>query len=174
MAEKYRMRLNRNRATPSKVNWLAIKKDYLTDETATYEGLAKRYKVTGPAIGKMARREKWYELRKAIHKRAEERMLMKIEEEVSAAKTHHVKLGKLLQDKGESALMDGKNPVKIKQAKDVVAFIREGVNIERQAREMDKKEPKVVNIITQQNAMVDRYKKEGETLDDIEEGETGG
>lgn len=172
MAEKQRMRLQLNRATSSKVNWLAIKRDYLTDETLTYKDLGKKYGVTGTAIGKVARREKWYELRRAIHKKAEEKMLQKIEDDISAAKLRHVKLGKLLQDKGKKALdNDG---VKIKKAKDVATFIKEGVNIERQAREMDKKEPKVVNIITQQNAMIERYKKEGESIDDIEEGEIGG
>ncbi len=145
------------------ITWYDIKKDYYEDDTLTYSDLASKFGIPHRRIAKKAVYEKWNQTRQLIHKRAEEKMIVKLEDKLSAVKMRHSKIGKLLQKHGVEAI--AKKSAKPKTAKDAVKFAIEGIRIEREAEGLGSKQKGgVVNIITQQQGIKDQYTIEGEEV----------
>lgn len=140
----------------AKYNWLKAKKDFLTDSQMSLRALAKKHKIPLPSVEVKSRREGWLQLREEIMFAAEQRMLQEAEKEVAEVKQRHVKIGRLLQKRGVEAIEAGKKP---KSAREALQFTAEGVKIEREAMGIDRKQPQIVNIIGQQQAVIDQYRK---------------
>ncbi len=143
------------------ITWYDIKKAYYEDDTLSYLDLATKFGIPRKRISRKAKYEKWNQTRQLIHQRAEEKMIVKLEDKLSAVKMRHSKIGKLLQKHGVEAI--GKKTAQPKTAKDAVKFTIEGIRIEREAEGLGSKQKGgVVNIITQQQAIKDQYTIDGE------------
>lgn len=141
-------------------NWFEMKKEYLADPTLTLMDVARKHQVSGSAISVVAKREGWLLLRGEIYKRAEEKAIQKTEKDLAEVKVRHAGIGRILQAKGITAMKT--KPVR--SAKEALAYTTEGVRVEREAAGLDRgQSPQVVNIISQQREVIDRYKvEEGE------------
>ena len=141
-------------------NWFEIKKDFISDSTATFDSLAKKHGASRVTIANHARREKWLDLRKEVEIRAEKRIMEEAERKLAEVKQRHSQVGKMLQHEGVKAIVKGKK--KPRTAREALKFTSEGVRIEREAEGMDsqRQAPQVVNIIQQQKSLIDKYKVE--------------
>lgn len=86
---------NTNRAT--KVDWLSIRKSYLSDSTISYSDLAKTYKVSKTAIERKAKAESWVELRQELGEKAFNNFTEKLLDQKSSAQSRHLQHWQNLQ-----------------------------------------------------------------------------
>lgn len=149
--------LDKRISPPTKYNWLSIKRDYITDVTASYSSLAKKYGASIGAITVRAGREKWALLREEIQRKAELSLLDEAQNEILEVKKRHVRIAKLMQKVGLEALEHKKYiPRSSKEARE---FIIEGVKMEKSAMGLDhqQKVPAIVNIVNKEREIVDKY-----------------
>lgn len=150
----------------SKHRWLEIKREYISDPTANYVELAKKYDVPYATLKTRATKDQWAKLKTEITKASEQKMLRDVEKGITEMKERHLKIGKLLQKLGLEAIEKGKYVPK--SAKEARQFVAEGVRMEREAsgaNRSDIHKPAVVNIITQERDIINQY------LEDVVEGE---
>ncbi len=146
----------------SKYNWIEIKRDYLTDPTASCSSLAKKFGVALRTIEARSAREKWALLREEIMHKAEIKMVSEAENEILQVKKRHLQIARLLQKIGIEALEEHKYLPKT--SKEARAFIVEGVKIEKQSFGLDqpKQLPAIVNIVNKEKEIVRRYTGEAQ------------
>lgn len=77
-------------ARKTKVDWLEVKKEYLSDSTTSYRSLAKKYGVSFTTLEKRANREGWSELRQELVEKAEEAFKEKLLKTKSEANNRHL------------------------------------------------------------------------------------
>jgi hypothetical protein len=86
-----------------------------------------------------------------------------VENSLAEVKSRHALIGKMLQRVGVKTIKSFKKSL---EAKEALSYLVEGVRIEREAHGIGKEQPKIVNIITQQQAIIDKYKvkENGQTV----------
>jgi hypothetical protein len=149
--------IGKRKTSSSKFNWLAIKREYITDPTASYPVLAKKYGVSIGSITAKGATEKWGLLREEIQRKAELALTDDAENEILEVKKRHVRIARLMQKVGLEALEKSKYvPRSSKEARE---FIIEGVKMEKESMGLDKQQkvPAIVNIVNQEKAIVDKY-----------------
>lgn len=93
-----------------------------------------------------------------LNKRKREETL---EEELAKAKEQQAKLAQLLTAEGVKSIRD--NRARIFKAKDALAFINAGVDLQRKLLGMDEEQGSpVINIIQQQQSVFNKYVKKKE------------
>lgn len=130
----------------SKVNWIQLKKDYISDETTSHESLSQRYGVSTHVIAERASKEKWVELRKETLAKAHEKLLEKTSENIANFQAKKLRVGQFMVDKGVKTLSE-KDPRNAREAKEVIEI---GYKIATEAMELDKPQNNVnvqVNVI---------------------------
>lgn len=136
--------------------WRQILSEYLSDEEVDVKALAKKYMVEPKLLYDRVKQENWEAKRKNVFARVDAKMLMKVEETASDVKVSHIKQARILQKIGLKSIKKLKVTLEPKEA---LMYVVEGVKMEREAYGMGKDQPKIVNIITQQQAIIDKYKK---------------
>ena len=128
----------------AKINWLQAKKDYISDESLSYEKIAKKYGVSKMQVARVAKKQGWVGLRKAAIQNANEMLPKKTGDAISDINARHVQTGKILQTKSMRSIIgdpekgiDGFNPGDFEVARKGVVS---GVAIERKAAGLDKSE----------------------------------
>lgn len=146
----------------TKFNWLKIKRDYISDPTATSASISEKYKVYRPSLVKKMTEEKWSLLREEVQHKAELSLAGEAEADVLEVKKRHVRIARLMQKVGLEALEN----YKPKDSKEAREFLIEGIKIEKQAMGIDqnKNAPAIFGIMTQEKAIIGKYQ-------DIQEGE---
>ena len=139
--------------------WFEAKKDYLMDSEAKITEIAKKYKIQKDMLIKRAREENWDAQRKNVFARADAKMKEVAENTLAEVKDRHAMIGRMLQKIGTTSLKKYKA---VLGPKDALQYLVEGVRMEGEARGLRKDQPKIVNIITQQQAIIDKYKKKSE------------
>lgn len=154
------------------VPWFQLKTEYLADATTTLANLAKKYHLRTDLVEKKAREERWDEQRKELYQRADAAARKVIEEDLVQVKSRHLNSAKLLQRTARSLI---KKITDQMTPKDALQFMVEGIKIEREALGMNKKEPKIVNIITQQQQIIQKYRRKDVVNDatTVDGGDTG-
>ena len=117
------------------IPWNKIKREYLSDETATHRGLAKKYGISTTSISKRAIKDKWTEQKSKILAQVSESLPATIASQVEEANKRHLEAAKLLQSKGLKALKSG--AVQVTHARDAREFIVDGIALERKAMGLD-------------------------------------
>lgn len=155
------------------VPWFQLKTEYLADATTTLSALAKKYHLRVDSVDKKAREERWDEQRKDLYKKADDAARMVIQEDLVQVKSRHLNSAKLLQRTARTII---KKIADQMTPKDALQFMVEGIKIEREALGMNKKEPKIVNIITQQQEIIQKYRRKDVIIDTtttVDGGDTG-
>lgn len=77
-------------ARKTKVDWLIVRKEYLTDSTSSYRTLAKKYGVALKTLQDRATREGWSELRQDLSEKAFNEFTQKLLDTKSEAQNRHL------------------------------------------------------------------------------------
>ncbi len=135
--------------------WLEAKKEYLADPEAKVLTIARKNKISVRTLSHRIKEEGWEAQRKNLYARADAKMQNMMENSMAEIKGRHALIGKMLQKVGVKTIKSMKVNL---QAKDALNYLVEGVRIEREAHGLGKEQPKIVNIINQQQAIIDKYK----------------
>lgn len=144
--------------------WFNIKKEYLENPDINFETLALNHGIGhAKIIARRAREEDWEGQRANILDKADFRLRQELEKEYVNAKKRHIVEARVMQKLGLTSM---KRYPKLRPF-EALKYVTEGVRIEREAYGLHKEQPKIVNIITQQQAIIDRYKikKQGKETD---------
>ncbi len=93
-------------ARKTKVDWLVIRKEYLSDATSSYRTLAKKYGVSTTTLEKRAKSEGWAELRQELGEKAFSDFTQKLLDTKSNAQNRHLTHWQNLQSLANSSIMD--------------------------------------------------------------------
>ena len=136
----------------SKINWLQVQNEYVTDESISHEDIAKKYRVSRSQVTRVASKNNWLELRQKSKQSATDKLPEKVGEELSKVNARHIQTARILQTIGMRTFLGDTNnniaqlhPTSFDHARKAVET---GVTIERKATGLDKSEqaPKV-NIL---------------------------
>jgi len=135
--------------------WLELKKEYFLTDKPNLSALSRKYWVDFATLIRKVKEEQWENQRKAIMARADAKLKEYVSDSLGEIKGRHIIIGKALQKIGMRSMKKYKATL---NPKDSVHYIAEGIRIEREAHGMDKQSPKIVNIITQQQGVIEKYK----------------
>lgn len=90
----------------TKVDWLEVRKEYLTDNTSSYRSLAKKYGVSDTTLEKRAKSEGWAELRQELGEKAFSKFTEKLLDTKSSANNRHLTHWQNLQALANNAIVD--------------------------------------------------------------------
>lgn len=93
-------------ARKTKVDWLVVRKDYLTDSTSSYRTLAKKYGVALKTLQDRATREGWSELRQDLAEKAFNDFTQKLLDTKSEAQNRHLQHYQNLQGLANRSIME--------------------------------------------------------------------
>lgn len=135
--------------------WFEAKKEYLSDPEAKILRIARKYGIANRELANRIKIEDWEAQRKNLYARADAKMQDMVESSLVEVKSRHALIGKMLQRVGVKTIKTLKKSLEPREA---LNYLVEGVRIEREAHGMGKEQPKIVNIITQQQAIIEKYK----------------
>lgn len=136
----------------AKINWLQALQDYITDDTMSYEKIAFKYGVTKQAVALKASEENWVQLRSETRTKLIQQTKDKAADEMAQRNILHANIGRMLTEKAVRKVEDKENPITPTSARDVREWIQAGVDIERRAYGMDRKDNVTFNISYQRPA----------------------
>lgn len=90
----------------TKVDWLEVRKEYLSDDTTSYRLLAKKYGVSKETLQKRATREGWPDLRQDLAEKAFNNFTEKLLDEKSNAQSRHLQHYQNLQALANNSIQD--------------------------------------------------------------------
>jgi hypothetical protein len=93
-------------ARKTKVDWLIVRKDYLSDATSSYASLAKKYGVALKTLQDRATREGWSELRQDLSEKAFSDFTQKLLDTKSEAQSRHLQHWQNLQALANKSIID--------------------------------------------------------------------
>jgi hypothetical protein len=143
-----------------KNRWLEAKKEYLSNQDAKVVELSRKYKIDPIKLQQRIKEEKWESQRMQLFARADEKARSLMESSMAEVKSRHILIGQMLQKLGQKSIRRVKPLLDTKQS---LNYIVEGVRIEREAFGLDKQSPKIVNIIAQQQQVLTKYRKNGQS-----------
>lgn len=134
----------------AKINWLQARVDYVSDESLSYEDIAKKYGTTKRAIEMHASKDKWVQLRADTSATLRQKLPEKISESIADVKVRHIQTAKILQSKGLRVIVgDPKNGIAGMEPEtfdNARRSVKDGVEIERKALGMDEPTIPAVNV----------------------------
>ena len=131
--------------TRARVDWLQAKKDYFSSMKMSYRLIAEKYHVNRRGVCKRAKKEKWFEGRKSILQKANDKLPEKISEGISEYNARKFREGKIASDIGLEVLSDPSTKIYSKTATEMIGI---GHKLQSEAQGLDN--PK---IAIQQNNM---------------------
>ena len=88
------------------IDWYAVRKDYLQDNTLSYSDLSKKYGVSKSMIGKVATEQEWTTLRQDLNERAFSEFTEKLLDVKSSANNRHLTHWQNLQALANNSIVD--------------------------------------------------------------------
>ena len=88
------------------IDWYAVRKDYLQDNTLSYSDLSKKYGVSKSMIGKVATEQEWTTLRQDLNERAFSEFTEKLLDVKSSANNRHLTHCQNLQALANNSIVD--------------------------------------------------------------------
>lgn len=146
----------------SKFDWKAAKSRYISSESVTYLDLSEKFGMSVAAIKAYQKRhgENWPRLRRQAIQNVSNRLPEVMGETLAQIQARHVKVGKLLQEKGLEAIQTGKAEIRL--ARDARDFLVDGIAIERRTLGMDamnKSQGVNVNVTMSITDLAERIRK---------------
>ena|SRR5258706_8055742 len=133
-----------------KTNWSKIVAHYITDETLSYQDLAKRHGISIDAIKEHARKDRWVALRQENKQKIHQLLPTLIGETLVQINERHIRVAQMLQQKGLDAIEnENTKPNNFRDAKE---SILSGVSLERKALALDEEfnqKPEVTVVLPQ-------------------------
>ena len=139
--------------------WFEAKKEFLANTEVKVTELAKKFNLPLPILIQKIKQEGWEKQRQNIFARADAKAQNLLENNAADIKARHALVGKMLQKVGLKSIKSWKVTL---GPKDALQYLVEGVKLERDAHGLGQNQPKIVNIITQQQAIIDKYRKNNE------------
>lgn len=132
-------------------DWKKIKAEYIRDTSASYRTLAKKYGVSFSSLGKLARKEKWTDLRKQSRHKAD----TKIVESVANKEAERINMFESIADKLlaqiDKMIEDPEVLMHVKSVRDLTGAIRDLKEIKGFKSDLD---------LQEQKARIDKLRKE--------------
>lgn len=88
------------------IDWYSARKDYLENNTLSYEDIAKKYGVSKTAVGNRAKAEDWTALRQDLYEKAFSKFTEKLLDEKSSANNRHLTHWQNLQALANNSIVD--------------------------------------------------------------------
>jgi len=117
-----------------KINWSQALVDYLTDESITYDTLAKKYGVSKRAIVTRAKQDKWQDLRTVTSLKVHQKLPEIVGANLAEIASKQAEIGNKLIERGLEAITRGSTP---KTPQDARLFIQTGIEVQRKALGLD-------------------------------------
>jgi len=95
-----------SKSGPKKIDWYEARKDYLSDNTLSYEDIAKTYGSSKTAVGNKAKAENWTSLRQDLHEKAFSKFTEKLLDVKSKANNRHLSHWQNVQALANNAIND--------------------------------------------------------------------
>lgn len=116
----------------TKVDWLEVQKEYITDSTASYAHLAEKYGVARKTLQERATREQWPKLRQDLADKAYAQFTEKLVDDKSQAQSRHLTQYKNLQILAGKALSSmNKNSVDVAELEKLARTMKLAIDGER-------------------------------------------
>jgi len=120
----------------AKINWSEARAKYISDETISYNDIAKEYGVVYKTVAVWAKKQNWIKLRKESALNGNQKVIEKVGDSIAEVNARHIRTGKLFQEAGI-------NPVKNKRFKprsfdQALRSVDKGIEMERKALGIDK------------------------------------
>lgn len=133
-------------------DWSKIKAEYIRDHSVSYRSLAEKYGVSFSSLGKLARKEKWTDLRKQSRHKAD----TKIVESVAKAEAKKVDkiltIADMLLEMIEEGIRDGSLNLTTKNSmRDITGALRDIREIKGMKSDLD---------IQEQKARIEKLRRE--------------
>lgn len=134
--------------------YMEAKREFLVTPDMTTWDLARKHRLNFDHLNEMAKVENWESQRTRYLERKLEEV---IEEKKKHTNEEDEKIGTFMIQMAVRSLKKRRTvPLSFRESKD---FLVEGVKIRRQALGLEKGGPKIVNIINQQQAIIEKYKQ---------------
>ncbi len=116
----------------TKVDWLEVQKEYITDSTASYAHLAEKYGVARKTLQERATREQWPKLRQDLADKAYAQFTEKLVDDKSQAQSRHLTQYKNLQVLAGKALSSmNENSVDVAELEKLARTMKLAIDGER-------------------------------------------
>lgn len=117
-----------------KIDWTAAKKDYITDETLSYEDIAKKYGLATQSVAARAGKDGWVEQRKKALSKIDQKLIEKATDIVAEFQAKKLKVGQAMVAIGLQGIQ-AHPPRSARESKEVVDS---GYKIATEAMGLDK------------------------------------
>jgi hypothetical protein len=95
-----------SKSGPKNIDWYEARKDYLSDNTLSFEDIAKKYGTSKTAVGNRAKAEDWTNLRQDLYEKAFSAFSEKLLDEKSSANNRHLTHWQNLQALANNSIVD--------------------------------------------------------------------
>ena len=95
-----------SKSGPKNIDWYEARKLYLSDNTLSYEDIAKKFGTSKTAVSNRARAEDWTNLRQDLHEKAFSAFTEKLLDEKSSANNRHLTHWQNLQALANNSIVD--------------------------------------------------------------------
>ena len=95
-----------SKSGPKNIDWYEARKLYLSDNTLSYEDIAKKFGTSKTAVGNRAKAEDWTNLRQDLHEKAFSAFTEKLLDEKSSANNRHLTHWQNLQALANNSIVD--------------------------------------------------------------------
>ena len=121
------------------MDWNQIREEYITDETASYRSLAKKYEVGLKALARRARDEGWVAMREQLRDEAATKTIDKIAEKQADRASRLFDMADKLSKKLEEAL-DEIEPTNTQALRRIAASMRDLAEMQGIKPDLDRRE----------------------------------
>lgn len=142
-----------------KNKYLEAKKEFIANPDAKFSELAQRYDIPIQRLIVLAKQDNWEGQRVTVAAKASEKSLALLEESLADLNTRHLAYLRATQKVAVKAIKRLMKNSKELKPRDTLSFLIESVKLEREIRGVAKSQPKIVNIITNQQAIIQKYKQ---------------
>lgn len=95
-----------SKSGPKNIDWYEARKLYLSDNTLSYDDIAKKFGTSKTAVGNRAKAEDWTNLRQDLHEKAFSAFTEKLLDEKSSANNRHLTHWQNLQALANNSIVD--------------------------------------------------------------------
>jgi hypothetical protein len=95
-----------SKSGPKNIDWYEARKLYLSDNTLSYDDIAKKFGTSKTAVGNRAKAEDWTNLRQDLHEKAFSKFTEKLLDEKSSANNRHLTHWQNLQALANNSIVD--------------------------------------------------------------------
>lgn len=95
-----------SKSGPKNIDWYSARKDYLSDNTLSFEDIAKKYGTSKTAVGNRAKAEDWTNLRQDLYEKAFSAFTEKLLDTKSSANNRHLTHWQNLQALANNSIVD--------------------------------------------------------------------